>query len=42
MNEPDNPVGIGSFDVDGIAVKTQDLSDLIEKSRLLTRGRGQA
>jgi len=41
MNEPDDPIGIGAFGVDGIVVKAQDLSDLIEKSRLLTLGRGR-
>lgn len=40
-NEPHDPTGIGTFGVDGIVVKAQDLVDLIEKARLLTLSRGR-
>ena len=35
MDEPDNPVGIGSLGVDGIVLKAQELSDIIKESGLL-------
>jgi len=38
LNESDDPVGVGTFGVDGIVVKAQDLSNLIEKARVLTLG----
>ena len=41
LNEPHNPIGIGTFGVDGIVMKAQNLSDFIEKPRLLTLGGGR-
>jgi hypothetical protein len=38
LNEPHDPIGIGTLSVDGIVMKAQNLSDLIQKSRLLTLG----
>jgi hypothetical protein len=40
MDEPDNPVGIGSLGGDGIVVKAEELSDLIKQSGLLVFVRG--
>jgi hypothetical protein len=41
LNESDDPIGVGTFGVDGIVVKAQNLSNLIEKPRLLTLGGGR-
>ena len=35
-NEPDNPIGIGTFGVDRVVVKAQDLSDLEYVAATLT------
>lgn len=40
MDDPDNPIGIGALDVDGIVRKAEELSDLIKQSGLLTLVRG--